>query len=849
MDVKPGPTPVDQKLFLVFIATFASMTAFEFATQYLYPLPPDWRSNLITSLFVSGLAVIIAYFPLNSYYVKNVEVLSEMERRRSVETALRESEEKYRVLADNATDIIWILDLVTRKFTYFSPSVEKIQGFTPEEALELPLEKLFTPESYTRAMAELTETLKQDKKHLVEHDRIRVLEFQEFCKDGSIISTETRLRFIRDADGIPLRLQGITRDITERKRVEEALTESEDFNRGLVENMPDMVAVYGYDRKIRYANPAVTRMLGYPTEELSGTDMMDYLVPEQRAEIAGVIAERLATGNTKSVEVEILGKEGQRLTVITKGTPVRYHTEPAVLLVLTDISERKAMETAYQAMVRSMIGTTGLNSLQKITENVSSWLGAECVMIGEIQPDNQTVKVLSMLLDGKEIPDFSYTLKGTPCENAAEKGFCLYPDNVTRLFPKSRDLGELSIRGYVGTPLRNSAGQVFGILCALSRSPIQSFPSMREIMDIIAVKAAAEIERTHMERALRESEEKFRMVVENSLDGILIVSQTGVVLFRNRSVANIFDVESESDRVGTKNVMEFIAPESRPQVLRDFTQVAQGIDSYPAIYRAITANGRQIWIESIGKRIQFQNSPAILVSMRDISSRKRMEEAILRANKQLNLLSSITRHDINNQLQALSGFVELLHLKIPDASFEDYFSRITEANSRIAAMIRFTKEYEEIGVHAAVWQDLRGLVDTAGKGTTLGQVTLRNDLPANTEVFADPLIVKVFFNLIDNALRHGGKITTIRFSFEASGGDRIIVCEDNGDGVVKEEKERIFDRGFGKNTGFGLAISREILDITGITIRETGGPGRGARFEIRVPAGAYRIGGVQETPS
>ena len=130
-------------------------------------------------------------------------------------------------------------------------------------------------------------------------------------------------------------------------------------------------------------------------------------------------------------------------------------------------------------------------------------------------------------------------------------------------------------------------------------------------------------------------------------------------------------------------------------------------------------------------------------------------------------------------------------MKIPDASFEDYFSRITEANSRIAAMIRFTKEYEEIGVHAAVWQDLRALVDSAGKGATLGQVTLKNDLPASTEVFADPLIVKVFFNLIDNALRHGGKITTIRFSFEASNGDRIIVCEDDGGGVARGERKDI----------------------------------------------------------
>jgi PAS domain S-box-containing protein len=846
MDMKAEPTPFEQKLFLVFIVTFAAMMAFEFAMQFLYPYPPDWRSNLVTSFFVSGLAVIVAYFPLNSYYARNVEILSEMERRRSVEMKLRESEEKYRILADNATDIVWIFDLATRKFTYFSPSVKKIRGFTPEEALELPLEKTLAPESYTRAMAELRETLELDKQHLVEHDRIRVFEFQEFCKDGSIISTETRMKFIRNADGIPTGLQGITRDVTERKRVEEALKESEDFNRGLVENMPDIVTVYGHDRKIRYANQAVTRMLGYSTEEVVGTDMMDYLVPEQRAEIAAVISERLATGNTKSVEVEILGKEGQRLTVITKGTPVRYHTEPAVLLVLTDISERKAMESAYRAMVRSMVGTTGLNSLQKITENVSSWLGADCVMVGEIQPDNQTVKVLSMFLDGKQVADFSYTLKGTPCDNVAEKGFCLYPDNVTRLFPESRDLARLNIRGYIGTPLRNSGGQVFGILCALSRSPIQSFPSVREIMDIIAVKAAAEIERTQMERALRESEEKFRMVVENTLDGILIVAMTGMVLFRNQALANIFDVEREPYWPGTKNVLEFIAPESRSQVLHDFSQVAQGIDSYPVNYQAITATGRRIWIESIGKRIQFQNSPAILVSMRDVSSRKRMEEAILRTNRQLNLLSSITRHDINNQLQVLNGFVELLHMKMSDSSFEYCFSRIMEASSRITAMIRFTKEFEEIGVHASVWQDLQTLVNSAAKGVTLGQVTLKNDLPPAIEVFADPLIVRVFFNLIDNALRHGGKITTIRFSFEARNGNRIIVCEDDGDGVVNEEKERIFDRGFGKNTGFGLAISREILDITGITIKETGEPGRGARFEIMVPKEAYRVVDAQK---
>ena len=222
------------------------------------------------------------------------------------------------------------------------------------------------------------------------------------------------------------------------------------------------------------------------------------------------------------------------------------------------------------------------------------------------------------------------------------------------------------------------------------------------------------------------------------------------------------------------------------------------------------------------------------------TERRRMEKALNEANKKLNLLSSITRHDINNQLMALNGFVELLHNEIPDPTLEHYFSRIKKASSQIAAMIGFTKEYEKIGVHAPDWQNLQTLVSSAEKGIIPGQVTVKNDLPRNTDMCADPLIVKVFFNLIDNTIRHGGQITTIRFSYEARKGDRIIVCEDDGDGVITEEKERIFDWEFGKNTGFGLPISREILNITGITITETGVPGKGARFEIVVPAGKFR---------
>jgi len=151
------------------------------------------------------------------------------------------------------------------------------------------------------------------------------------------------------------------------------------------------------------------------------------------------------------------------------------------------------------------------------------------------------------------------------------------------------------------------------------------------------------------------------------------------------------------------------------------------------------------------------------------------------------------------------------------------------------------------GKPEAAWQgNWRTLVDTAAKETPLGQVIVKNDLPAGLEVFADPQITKVCYNLMNNAVRYGGKITTIRFSAKESGDDQVIVYEDDGDGVVAEDKEKIFDRGYGKkNTGPGLFLSREILAITGITIVENGTPGKGARFEITMPKGIYRFTGTK----
>jgi signal transduction histidine kinase len=118
-------------------------------------------------------------------------------------------------------------------------------------------------------------------------------------------------------------------------------------------------------------------------------------------------------------------------------------------------------------------------------------------------------------------------------------------------------------------------------------------------------------------------------------------------------------------------------------------------------------------------------------------------------------------------------------------------------------------------------------------------ITVTADL-GSLEIYADPMIGKVFYNLIDNAIRHGERVTRITFSCRQEGTSLVILCEDNGVGIPAKDKEHIFKKGFGKDSGLGLFLIHEILAITGIAIRETGEEGRGARFEMVVSEGKYR---------
>ena len=231
--------------------------------------------------------------------------------------------------------------------------------------------------------------------------------------------------------------------------------------------------------------------------------------------------------------------------------------------------------------------------------------------------------------------------------------------------------------------------------------------------------------------------------------------------------------------------------------------------------------------------------PGVICTVVDITENKLSQEALTQANKKLNLLNNVTRHDILNQLTVLIGYLELSRQDVTDPEVLAYINKEKRAAEIIRSQILFTRDYQNIGVHSPQWHNIAETVSLATGSIDPSQVLISVDLPS-LEVYADPLLEKVFFNLVDNSLRHGEHVTNISIHAENEGEDLLILIEDNGVGVPPSEKERIFRREYFKNTGFGLFLSREILAITNLTIHETGEQGKGARFVIRVPRSGYR---------
>ena len=331
----------------------------------------------------------------------------------------------------------------------------------------------------------------------------------------------------------------------------------------------------------------------------------------------------------------------------------------------------------------------------------------------------------------------------------------------------------------------------------------------------------------------------FIALVDTAPGIITIVDSEMNILFANLTVKNMLGFDP--DGLSGKKIKDFIHVDDIPALTESMNRLLSGGAAKRTVVRVKHSQGTWRWMECRGILvIDGQGEKRVVVHATDITDHQESESALELANKKLNILGSATRHDVLNSLTGLFGYLELAESKTSDEMLLRYIRKARIASEVIRKQMEFTKLYQEIGSKRPDWINVEETIRmTKGElPNTDAEVSIEVD---NLEMYADPMVEKAFYNLLENSLRHGERVRKVVVSNESFENSMKLIFEDDGKGINNEEKEMIFKRGYGKNTGYGLYMAREVLGITGLTIIENGVPGKGARFEIIIPAGKFRL--------
>ena len=596
------------------------------------------------------------------------------------------------------------------------------------------------------------------------------------------------------------------------------LSESEEKYRTLFDSAGDVIFIHDLSGKIVAFNTLASERYGYTPPQLMSMTVRQVDSPENASQAMERIARLIDLGHM-SFETVHIRKDGSLIPTAVSARLISWDGQPAVMSICHDITERKTVE----------------EKVLVLSDRLSLAARAGGVGIWDFDVVNNT-----LIWD-----DQMFALYGITREQFSGA----YDAWQAGLHPDDRLQGDVEIQMALnGEKEFNTEFRVLwpdGRIHTIRALAIVQRDSIGKPLRMIGTNWDITEQKT-AEEELRRSEEKFRLLIENSHDIIYTITPTGIFTFVSPSwTAHLGHPVNE---VEGRPFQQFVHPDDLPACMAFLQKTIETGQRQTGIeYRVRHADGT--WRYHTSNAVPLKDKSGIVIafegSASDITERKKADEALLQASKKLAMLNSITRHDILNQLMGLRTYLELSKEDVKDPVFLNYIQKEDQAAEAIQWQIEFTKNYQDIGGQMPKWQNLLDTISSAVSQLKPPGVEI-NVAVDRAEVFADPLMEKVFYNLMENSLRHGEHVTLMDFSVKESENGLILTYADNGVGVTAEDKKKLFVKGFGKHTGLGLFLSKEILSITGITIRETGEPGKGARFEMAVPKGAYRIADVQK---
>jgi two-component system cell cycle sensor histidine kinase/response regulator CckA len=753
------------------------------------------------------------------------ELEKEIRELKAVSESLRKSEQKYRRILNGMEEEYYEVDLAGN-FTYFNEATCRNYGYTPDELLGVNYRTYMSPETAKK----LNEVFKGVYRTGIP---AKAVSYEVIRKDGSKRINEISVSLMRNPMGVPIGFYGISRDRTELTRTEQALRESEESYRSIMELAPDAIVIArAKDGRYVQVNEAFSQTTGYSPEEAIGRTALELNLYPDPAERDRLLDALRRNGRLDGLEIQFQGKDGTIMHDLVSARPIRFKSEDCVLVMATVITPLKEAQGALRESEEKY-----RNILETMEEGY--W---ECDLPGNFTFFNDALCGIHGYPREELMGMNNRTYSSAPEAKRIYGIFKeVYRTGVSakvvdyEIFKKD---GEKRIIELSASPLRNGSGDPFGF---------------RGITRDVT-------ERRMAERALRESQEKYRLLVENASEAIYI-TQDGVVKFPNPKTISLTGYSTAE--LGQMPFLSLVHPKDR-DVVRELQDRETGREEGPSVYsfRIDNKQGETLWVELNALVIHWEGRPATLNFLRDVTTQKRMEAQLLQAKKMeaIGTLAGGIAHDFNNLLMGIQGNASLMLLDVADG--HPHFQNLKSIEKMVQDGSRLTKQLLGVargGKYEVRTTDFNQLIEAGAElfGRTRKEISIHMRLQENLwPVEIDQgQIEQVLLNLYVNAwhaMPEGGDLyiqtknlilgqeTTTPYGLKSGKFVRVSVT-DTGIGMDEATLKRVFDPFFttkemGRGTGLGLASAYGIIRNHNGIINVYSKKGEGTTFEIYLPA-------------
>lgn len=551
---------------------------------------------------------------------RNIVIVEDISERKLAEEALRQSEEKLQLIVDTIPQIVSIWDMNLR-CNYISPMIQPMLGYTPQEAMALNMDQLITPDSMKVALEAYEEDLRQEQVSDFSGHQVRVLELDTYHKDGSVIPLEVTVTFLRDAEGVPTGIVMLSTDITERKRAEEALRESEGRLRTIIEGTQALLLSVNAEGQLTYVNEATAQALGYPSAaEITGRLYLDFVHPDDRGRVFKSIMRQVHAGQPSGThEFRIVDTQGRiRWYSFVSTLITRAGQFAGMTGVAQNITERKQAEEALRQSEEKY---------RLLTENIDDviWTVDTDWRITYVSPSIRKLRGL----------DPEEGLQQAAVESMTPSSLEALLNEFSRVRDEIEQGGNPTVRLEVEQYRKD--GSTIWVEAAIK--PMRD--DTGRLTGFVGVSRDISVRRK-IEASLQASEEKFRQIVSSIPNIVSILDMNLRFTYVSNSVQRILGYTPEECM--SLSIEQIFTPESLAIALKLFQERleanAQGSDpNYIHILELeqYHKNGSTMLIENTMTFLRDANGVpvAILSVSADITERRKAETALRESEQRL----------------------------------------------------------------------------------------------------------------------------------------------------------------------------------------------------------------------